>query len=212
VGPEGSYPHRIIATGQAPSPRTPVRLSPQHHECVDSTLCALSARVDIMGNTGNVRLARVASALVAAGLVVSLSAVSPVATDAVGSPARNPDLPSSSVLWAVDALKSGDAWAVGEFVSPPPFAHPLTRHWDGTTWSKVHTPGRGMTNAEAVDAISSNDVWVVGAFGDGTQLALHWNGVRWKPVATPTPGYGSLLGGVSAATTDDVWRWERRSR
>ena len=64
-----------------------------------------------------------------------------------------------------------------------------------------------------VAAVSANDVWVVGSYNNSTSgdknpgqaLIEHWNGNTWSIVRSPTVAPISLLTGVAAVSTNDVW-------
>ncbi len=80
------------------------------------------------------------------------------------------------------------AWAV----SPHPFA------------------GQGNSRFAGVAAIAADDVWAVGSYAGSNNydqtLTEHWDGNAWTIVNSPNLGqYGSVLAGVAAIASDDVW-------
>jgi hypothetical protein len=123
-----------------------------------------------------------------------------------------------STLTGVSA-DSADAWAVGSYINPTPFAgETLVLRWNGTRWSQVASPNPGGTssndinNLNGVSADSATDAWAVGSYAPfgGDTLALHWNGTKWSKVASPNPGGTSsndinILNGVSADSATDAW-------
>jgi hypothetical protein len=116
-------------------------------------------------------------------------------------------------LYGVDGVASNDVWAVGYHnIAEWGSEKTMTLHWDGSAWTIVPSADLG-TQAnilEDVEAISSSDVWAVG-FGNnsggntGRAIAEHWTGSRWKLVRPPSPGPGSFLAAVSAASSTDIW-------
>jgi hypothetical protein len=66
-----------------------------------------------------------------------------------------------SYLSSVTAKATDDVWAVGEGVVLPKLNElDVTYHWDGSTWSNVPNPDKGVLYG--VSASSSTDVWAVG--------------------------------------------------
>jgi hypothetical protein len=116
----------------------------------------------------------------------------------------------------VSALSPADAWAIGSYGGGG--APPITRHWNGTSWTAVKAPdpggATGSTTLFAVSAGSAADAWAVGYYrnpitnANGNSLALHWTGTSWKKVATPSPGGASgdsVLNSVTAISPTDAW-------
>jgi hypothetical protein len=118
-------------------------------------------------------------------------------------------------FYAVTAISSDDAWAVGEGA----YGHEclscaLTFHWDGVRWRSVPNPANHDFYDFLLDvtAITSQDVWAVGYYGEmggifpDQALALHWDGTAWERHFPPSPGYHwTNLEGVSGSSTSDVW-------
>jgi len=118
---------------------------------------------------------------------------------------------TGSELHAVAAISSNDVWAVGWYSCCQPI-NTLIEHWDGTQWSIVPSPSPGIWEnyLYGVSAVSSNDVWAVGWYRNSNNtpeftMALHWNGTAWSAITIPTPGYNSVLQGVTAVSSNDVW-------
>jgi hypothetical protein len=120
--------------------------------------------------------------------------------------------PGGSYLAGTAAVSGDDAWAVGGRTRSSGRPEALAEHWDGLTWSIVHTPrishARGV-GLGSVSAVSATDAWAVGAFFRGRQgtqpLAEHWDGAAWSIVPTPAPGPDFALSSVDAVSADDVW-------
>lgn len=115
-------------------------------------------------------------------------------------------------LAAVDQIAADNAWAVGRTGSG--FGDdPLITHFDGATWDVQPIPAAVTDGAlTAVSAAAVDDIWAVGSSGDASLglehvLALHFDGTGWTSVdATSAAGGGrSMLSGVSALASDDVW-------
>jgi hypothetical protein len=83
--------------------------------------------------------------------------------------------------------------------------------WHAMATPNAATQANDYNSLDAVTALSAADVWAIGNFNQFTQsgyrtLAEHWNGAKWKLVSTPNSSQlNSLLAGVSAASTNDVW-------
>ncbi len=107
----------------------------------------------------------------------------------------------------VAAISGNDVWAVGGIVATG------TIHWDGTQWNTVPSPNPlDYENVLlGVAAIASNDLWAAGISYDGgccagQTLTMRWDGTQWNAVASPNlGGYSSVLEGVDAVASDDVW-------
>lgn len=93
-------------------------------------------------------------------------------------------------LEGVACTSTQDCWAVGYYVTKN--ADRLkdeALHWNGKTWSHVHTPhlarGKGSLNGLfSVACPSASDCRAVGTEGPSLEAlinqALHWNGTRWS--------------------------------
>ncbi len=76
---------------------------------------------------------------------------------------------------------------------------------------KISFPGG--KNFSGVATISANDAWAVGSYLNQTPIGFldqtlieHWNGTQWSVVTSPNPGSTSnALGGIGAASADDIW-------
>jgi hypothetical protein len=83
--------------------------------------------------------------------------------------------------------------------------------WHAMATPNATTQANDYNSLDAVTALSAADIWAVGIFNRFTQsgyktLAAHWNGTKWKLVSTPNSSQlNSVLAGVSAAGTSDVW-------
>jgi hypothetical protein len=113
----------------------------------------------------------------------------------------SPDHPGAAAteLDAVSGTSSSDVWAVGEFVNGGGTTQPFTMHWNGSAWVEVQTPTVFAGFLAAV-AISPTDVWAVGA-----SIAEHWDGSQWTIVPLPTIGRGTVLQGITAISSNNVW-------
>jgi hypothetical protein len=109
-------------------------------------------------------------------------------------------------LAAVSAIAPDDVWAVGTYAGDDGIEHPLTVHWDGSTWTEVPTQAGG--DGDAVDSLvgaaagANGDVWAVGLHGpsdeDARPLAEHL-----ANVSVTDGGFVPVRCGVDAGTT--VW-------
>lgn len=126
-----------------------------------------------------------------------------------------PSPPGSGQLQGVDASSPADAWAVGSlFTEADEIGHPLTQHFDGTSWSVVPAmdgPKWSTSALTAVSAHAANDAWAVGLSIRPDNLVRtlveHWGGTAWIRVKSPNAGHpaNGELHGVVALTPDDVW-------
>jgi hypothetical protein len=134
----------------------------------------------------------------------------------VPSPNRN----NLNFLRGVAVLSANNVWAVGDSVKDPndgaSVYRTLIEHWNGTAWTVIPSPNRGLGNNSlaAVAIRSANDVWAVGYFDDLTgsiqirrTLIEHWNGTAWSVVASPNAGTGDnwLTAVVAPAGTSQVF-------
>jgi hypothetical protein len=87
--------------------------------------------------------------------------------------------PGNSVLTAVAAVSSRDAWAVGYTRGVK--LKTLILHWTGTAWKPVSSPTPASGGQLfAVAASSARNAWAVGQSLNVTLLLEHWNGTAWK--------------------------------
>jgi hypothetical protein len=114
-------------------------------------------------------------------------------------------------LRSIDVLSSTDAWAVGLYSSGSYDEIPLVEHWNGATWAIVDIPAPWPAYLNDVVAISADDVWAVGTFEPPDDVSFplteHWDGTAWTIVGAPLGdgSGGTVLTGVSAASSSDVW-------
>jgi|GEM_PF-3969993 len=113
----------------------------------------------------------------------------------------NPNIGQSSVLRGVAATSATDVWAVGRSQGNGV----LMLHWDGVEWS-VAPVLNGPISGHLMDvaAISEDDAWAVGYDSGNRAMSFHWDGTAWRQVSTPVLE-SSLLDGVSATSSNDVW-------
>jgi hypothetical protein len=123
-----------------------------------------------------------------------------------------------NTLLNVSMLSSGEAWAVGYFISPHFKQKTLIEHFDGSTWAVVSSPSPGAQQniLYGVAALSSSDVWAVGGTQDESSewhtLAEHWDGHSWTVVPTVDAGTtGNLFYAVSAASSSSVYATGQRA-
>ena len=113
---------------------------------------------------------------------------------------------SSNILEAISVVSANDIWAVGYSSDSSFNNHPLTLHWDGTSWSIVPSPSVNDDILFAVDAVASNDIWAVGrSFQEAKTLTIHWDGSNWSIVPSPNGIGDNILFGVAGLSTNDVW-------
>ncbi len=97
----------------------------------------------------------------------------------------------------MSATSSSNAWAVGSAAKGP-----LTVHWNGTSWTKVPSPGPATATLTAVDAVSATDAWALG--GTTKPYIIHWNGKAWTQTAVPSLA-GAFLDSISATSPSNAW-------
>lgn len=118
--------------------------------------------------------------------------------------------PGDDSLFAVAAISSNDAWAVGSAGQDGSTPMTLTEHFNGTQWSVIPSPnpGPGSNKLYGVAAVSTTDVWAVGySYNSPIQtLVLHYDGTQWSVVPSVSPGtFNNQLFGVAALSARDVW-------
>jgi hypothetical protein len=124
------------------------------------------------------------------------------------SPSRNPFYGENN-LYGVDALPSGEAWAVGYRFTRRGY-QALILHWTGTSWETDRVPPADYRKLTSVVARSSDDVWAIGyefTFAHGYQpMSLHWDGRTWQTVRPRRVTTGSaFLEGATLTPSGDVW-------
>lgn len=154
------------------------------------------------------------------GTVVTSTATATTAGSATGSA-----LATSTVTLTARPSSSATAMGSRTVVPPPPpvittlaTIQPLptsTVPACGTNWRVVNSPNMdsGLNYLYSVTVVSSDDVWAVGYYiymtssttGEQRTLTEHWDGSAWSIVDSPDIGVGSVLNGVTATSTDDVW-------
>jgi hypothetical protein len=124
-------------------------------------------------------------------------------------PSPNPST-FDSVLWGVDALSAGSAWAVGAGGhTTDPTQRPMIQRWNGTSWSMTATPTPSSGGQlRDVDAVSATSAWAVGfaptSNGDNT-LIERWTGSTWSIVPSPNRSTLNYLMSVKAFSANDAW-------
>jgi hypothetical protein len=123
----------------------------------------------------------------------------------IASPDVNGSLSDS--LSGVAAVAANNIWAVGTYYDTSNTQQTLIEHWNGTSWSIVHSPSSGQLYG--VTALAANNVWAVGSFSgtstNGYQTLIeHWNGSNWNVVQSPGTGSGQLYG-LTALAANNVW-------
>ena len=120
-------------------------------------------------------------------------------------------------LSAVSCVSAAACMAVGGSQGSSGAARTLAESWDGTRWSVVPTPSRGL-GGNALFAVSCLPQGACMAVGDSgipsggasglsrsgemTLIEL-WNGARWSLLPSPSPGStGSFVTGVSCVSDD----------
>lgn len=126
------------------------------------------------------------------------------------------------VLTAVTALASNNAWAAGIYRDSvdATISHPVTLHWNGTSWSVVNaadvTLSRTVNHVtfNTLKAVAANDIWAAGNIqyvdpqGSNQSQALieHWDGTRWSVVDSPNlDGTLNNLTGLAPLAANDIW-------
>ncbi|HEY7430958.1 MAG TPA: hypothetical protein VH641_09510 [Streptosporangiaceae bacterium] len=123
-------------------------------------------------------------------------------------PSPNPGT-SFNELNSVRGRSASDVWAVGDATDSTK-TKTLVLHWNGHTWKQVPSPspGASFNVLTGVRTVSAHEAWAVGFSGSKTTtrpLILHWNGTKWSTSPTPKVEPFSLLNGVAASSSTDVW-------
>jgi hypothetical protein len=120
-------------------------------------------------------------------------------------------------LNAVDAVATGDVWAVGTALSTTgttPVATTLVMHQTGTSWSVVPSPSPQAADSASVlndvDLLSAAEGWAVGSTTTGAKAAQpliqRWQLGQWVAVAAPAlNASGAELTSVNVRSTTDAW-------
>src|SRR5438874_740925 len=102
-----------------------------------------------------------------------------------------PGLPTFSTftyLASIEVISANNVWVVGQAQNGG--YHPITLHYDGSTWLTVDpTTGGEIGQLNAVAAVSANDIWAVGidsSVSRNRALTCHSTGRSWPLV--PNPG------------------------
>jgi hypothetical protein len=89
----------------------------------------------------------------------------------------------------------------------------MVLRWNGRSWQRSPSPRARklfFPFLNAVTATSARRTWAVGdstdcGCGPGDSMTLRWTGRAWKKVPSPSPGGGTTLFGVAAASARRVW-------
>jgi hypothetical protein len=108
-------------------------------------------------------------------------------------------------LFDVDALPTGEAWAVGWRHSD---YQPLIEHGNGGRWRVVPLlHPQGNTLLYSIDMTSARDGWIVGYGPHGNTygtVVMHWDGTTWTPRSDAYIAHG-ILYAVRADGPRDAW-------
>jgi hypothetical protein len=126
----------------------------------------------------------------------------------------SPNFHWGNALVGATVISTDNVWAVGYYYTDDTgsLTSTLVEHWNGKQWSVVSSPT--PTNDEqyplvSASAISANDIWAVGYGGNSgppeDTLTEHWNGKKWSIANSPNIGTVSILNGVAAVSTSNVW-------
>jgi hypothetical protein len=128
--------------------------------------------------------------------------------------APTPNGSGNTSLEAV-AVRQGDAWAVGSYVTTTDAVLPLIIRWNGTAWTRI--PAAPLPNVQhatlrAVAIASENDVWAAGTMRNPTSnrmetLIQRWNGTTWTVVPSPNPSLSgaNTITALAVVSPTDVW-------
>ena len=111
-------------------------------------------------------------------------------------------LGSNFSLAGVACLGTSTCMAVGSYDNHSGVVLPLSRRWNGKSWSAVKTPGSAFSELADVSCPDVSNCMAVGNSRYGT-LAENWNGTAWTIVPSPAPtgALSSDLNSVSCPTT-----------
>lgn len=114
-------------------------------------------------------------------------------------------------FFAVSALASNDAWAMGNIGVVGQNAV-LALHWNGSSWQRVTFPPEqgGYIIIRGISGVASGDVWAAGFAVTNDQSyyyarAFHWDGNAWSSVNLPNLTQPSYFVGIKAVASNDVW-------
>ncbi|MBO3745988.1 hypothetical protein J5X84_07915 [Streptosporangiaceae bacterium NEAU-GS5] len=123
---------------------------------------------------------------------------------------------SDSVLYDVESLADGTAWAVGARLvgsAPNPTRWcALVERWNGHAWKLMPAPA-GLDDLTVVAVAGRSQVWAFGGH-DSTPYAARWDGRQWTVTATGdkntrvTDAVGMPNGEVWAVQAAQLWRWD----
>lgn len=133
----------------------------------------------------------------------------------VGDPFPTASGTADTRLMGVSVYSSSDAWAVGYSMNYSYQRHPVTLHYNGTSWSYQTTPDPSGSVINvllyAVKMIATDNVWAVGTYSYSTTpgvyepLVMHWDGTNWTVDTTPDPLLHGYLYAIQAASSDTVY-------
>jgi hypothetical protein len=113
-------------------------------------------------------------------------------------------------LYGITARAPDDVWAVGSSSSDGfTTTRTLIEHWDGSTWTIVHSPNPDDFQNELTHVAAGRDgsLFATGHTSTGT-LVMHRVHGRWRTLATPAPPRGfssAYLEGLVVRSRDNVW-------
>jgi hypothetical protein len=121
--------------------------------------------------------------------------------------------PGNDELVDVDAVSSGEAWAVGTSYPQYGRSSTLVARWNGSTWTPEPTPNGNPSSSNNLSGVTATGgtVWAVGYYiepgstynRDG--LILQRTGGIWRIVAAPRVLVTDFLEGVDATGPTDAW-------
>jgi hypothetical protein len=125
----------------------------------------------------------------------------------------NPPTGSDTDLNAVAYASSADIWAVGENfggTQNAPANTTFAAHWNGTSWSVVSSPSKGVSSdLFDVAAVSGSDVWSVGSYknSSGMLQTLAENYCLPPTITSLNPTSGLATGGTPVTITGTGLVW-----
>jgi hypothetical protein len=122
---------------------------------------------------------------------------------------------NDNILNAISGRSASDIWAVGSVLptANATIVQTLAEHYNGTTWSVVHTPevGTQANSLYGVTTLPDGTAWATGIYTEesgqtGRALTEYWNGQSWTVVPAADPGSAEdMLYGVAGVSDSDVW-------